>query len=152
MTNEPIYEAEGLGAEGEGDDRGWDGWMASLTWQAWVWVNSGSWWWTGSTGVLQSWGCKKSDMTEWLNWTDEAGGLLRWSRGEESTCQFRRRRRLGFNPWVGKILWRRKWQSTSVFLPGAFHGQRSLADYSPRGCKELDTTEYARGHTHMKQK
>ena len=87
------------------------------------------------------------DWATELNWTDEAGGLLRWSRGEESTCQFRR---LGFNPWVGKILWRRKWQSTSVFLPGAFHGQRSLANYSPRGCKELDTTEYARRHTHMK--
>ena len=35
---------EGLGAGGEGDDRGWDGWMASLTWWTWVWVNSGSWW------------------------------------------------------------------------------------------------------------
>ena len=37
---------------GEGDDRGWDGWMASLTWWTWVWVNSGSWWWTGRPGVL----------------------------------------------------------------------------------------------------
>ena len=43
---------EGLGAGGEGDDRGWDGWMASLTWCTWVWVNSGSWWWTGRPGVL----------------------------------------------------------------------------------------------------
>ena len=47
---------EGLGAGGEGDDRGWDGWMASLTWWTWVWVNSGSWWWTGRPGVLQSMG------------------------------------------------------------------------------------------------
>ena len=39
---------------GEGDDRGWDGWMASLTWWTWVWVSSGSWWWTGKSGVLQS--------------------------------------------------------------------------------------------------
>ena len=38
---------EGLGAGGEGDDRGWDGWMVSLTWWTWVWVNSGRWWWTG---------------------------------------------------------------------------------------------------------
>ena len=45
---------EGLGAGGEGDDRGWDGWMASPTRWAWVWVNSGSWRWTGSPGVLQS--------------------------------------------------------------------------------------------------
>ena len=37
---------EGLGAGGKGDDRGWDGWMALLTWWTWVWVNSGSWWWT----------------------------------------------------------------------------------------------------------
>ena len=42
---------EGLGAGGEGDNRGWDGWMASLTRWIWVWVNSGSWWWTGRPGV-----------------------------------------------------------------------------------------------------
>ena len=42
----------GLGAGGEGDDRGWDGWMASLTRWTWVWVNSGSWWWTGRPGVM----------------------------------------------------------------------------------------------------
>ena len=46
-----------------------------------------------------------------------------------------------FNPWVGKILWRRKWQSTPVFLPGEFHGQRSLVGYSPWGHKESDTTK-----------
>jgi len=44
---------EGLGAGGEGDDRGWDGWMASLTGWTWVWVNSRSWWWTGRPGVLR---------------------------------------------------------------------------------------------------
>ena len=43
---------EGLGAGGEGDDRGWDGWMSSLTRWTWVWVNSGSWWWTWRPGVL----------------------------------------------------------------------------------------------------
>ena len=47
----------------------------------------------------------------------------------------------GFNPWVRKILWRRKWQPTPVFLPGKFHGQRSLVGYSSYGGKELDTTE-----------
>ena len=41
----------------------------------------------------------------------------------------------GFNPWVGKILWRRKWQPTPVFLPGESHGQRSLEGYSPWVCK-----------------
>ena len=48
----------------------------------------------------------------------------------------------GFNPWVGKILWRRKWQPNPVFLPGESHGQRSLVGYIVhRGHKELDTTE-----------
>ena len=45
---------EGLGAGGEGDDRGWDGWMASLTQGTWVWASSGSWWWAGNPGMLQS--------------------------------------------------------------------------------------------------
>ena len=57
---------------------------------------------------------------------------------KEFACQCRRR---GFDPWVRKILWRRKWQLVPVFLPGKSHGQRSLAGYSPRGCKELDMTE-----------
>ena len=56
-------------------------------------------------------------------------------------------RRCRFIHWVGKITWRRKWKPTPVFLPGDFHGQRSLAGYSPCGHKESDTTE----HTSMKQ-
>ena len=61
---------ERLKAREEGDDRGWDGWIASLTWWTWVWASSRSWWWTGKPGVLQSgpWGCKESDTTEQLNW------------------------------------------------------------------------------------
>ena len=51
---------ERLKAGGEGDDRGWDGWMASLTWWTWVWVNSGSWWCTGRPGVLQSLGSRRA--------------------------------------------------------------------------------------------
>ena len=58
---------EGLGAGGEGDDRGWDGWMASRTRWTWVWVNSRRWWWTGRSGVLWFMG---SDTTEQLNWTE----------------------------------------------------------------------------------
>ena len=46
-----------------------------------------------------------------------------------------------FDPWVGKIAWRRAWQSTPVFLPGESHGQRSLAGYSSWGHKKSDTTE-----------
>ena len=60
--------------------------------------------------------------------------------GKESACNAGD----GYNPWVGKIHWRRKWQPTSVFSPGELHGQRSLVDYSPWGCKELDTTEQLR--------
>ena len=57
---------ERLKAGRQGGDRGWNGWMASPTRWTWVWVSSGSWWWTGRPGVLQS---KESGTTEWLNWT-----------------------------------------------------------------------------------
>ena len=56
---------------------------------------------------------------------------------KEFTCKGRRRI---FHPWVGKIPWRREWQSTPVFLPGESHGQRSLVGYSPWGRKESDST------------
>jgi len=61
---------EGLGAGGEGGDRGWDGWMASLTRWMWVWVNSGSWWWTGRLGVLRFMGSQRvgHDWVTELNW------------------------------------------------------------------------------------
>ena len=51
--------------------------------------------------------------------------------GKEPTCQCRRHKKCGFNPWVRKISWRRAWQHTPVYLPGKFHGQRSLASCSP---------------------
>ena len=57
-------------AGGEGDNRGWDGWMASPTQWTWVWVGSRGWWWTGKPGVLHPWVCKESNMTEQLNWTE----------------------------------------------------------------------------------
>ena len=72
----------------------------------------------------------------------------RWCSGKESACQCRRHKRHWFEPWLGKIPWRRKWQPTPVFLPGKFHGQRRLAGYSPKGHKELDTTEQLSTHTH----
>ena len=63
---------EGLGTGGEGDDRGWDGWMASLTRWTWIWVNSGSWWWTGRPGVLRFMGSQRvgHDWATELNWID----------------------------------------------------------------------------------
>ena len=65
-------------------------------------------------------------------------GLLWWLRRQSVCLQCGRP---GFDPWVGKIPWRRKWQSTAVLFPGESHGQRSLVGYSPWGCKESDTTE-----------
>ena len=58
---------------GERDDRGWDGWMASLTQWTWVWVNSGSWWWTGRPGVLRFMGSQRvrHDRAIELIWTDQ---------------------------------------------------------------------------------
>ena len=75
---------------------------------------------------------------------DFSGG----ANGKEPTCQCRRNNRCGFDPWVGKILWSRKRQPTPVFLPGEFHGQRSLMCYSPWGHKESGMTE-ATYHTHI---
>ena len=66
---------ERLRAGGVGEGRGWDGWMASLTWWTWVWVSSGSWWWTGRPGVLQSMGSQRV-------WHDWVTGL------NMNNCQF----------------------------------------------------------------
>ena len=90
-------------------------------------------------------GVTKSDTTERLNWTElnwwNTKGLPRWCSGKESTCQCMRHKRCGFDPWVWKIPWRRKWKPIPVFLPGKAHGQRSLEGYSPWGHKESYTTE-----------
>ena len=70
-SSEKTLMLVGLKVGGEGDDRGWGGWMASATQWIWVWVNSGSWWWTGRPGVLWSMGSQRvrhSWVTE-LNWT-----------------------------------------------------------------------------------
>ena len=100
---------ERLKAEGEGDDRGWDGWMALPTQWTWVWVDSGSWWWTVRPGMLQSmesqrvrhdWATElnwrdawratvhevlESDMTEQLNWTEQSLGI-RTDQFHASVC------------------------------------------------------------------
>ena len=87
---------EGLGAGGEGDDRGWDGWTASPTWWAWVWVDSGSLWCTGRPGMLWFMGSQRvgHDWATELNWTElnlwmySRCSLLSspvWSRFEDST-------------------------------------------------------------------
>ena len=104
---------KGLGAGGEGDDRGWDGWMASLNRWTWIWVNSGSWLWTGLPGVLWFMGSKRvgHDWATELNWRVLYG--ISQVMGDSKRCSF--------DPWV----WRRAWQPAPVFLPGESHGQRS---------------------------
>ena len=100
---------EGLGAGGDGDDRGWDGWMASPTQWTWVWVNSGSWWWTGRPGVLRFMGSQRvrHDWATELNWTD-----------------------LNFNSWRRHcIVWSRIWPEVwnmkrREAASGNIHGQR----------------------------
>ena len=73
---------------------------------------------------------------------DDKDGWPVADSAKESTCSCRRYKRHGFDPWVGKIPWRREWQSTPIFLPGKFHGQRSLMGCSPWSWKELDMTEW----------
>ena len=98
---------ERLRAGGEGDDRGWAGWMASPTQWTWIWVDSGSWWWTGRPGVLWFMGSQRvgHDWVTELNWTDS-------SVGKESTCN------AGdpwIDSWVRNIPWRRDSLCTVVF-------------------------------------
>ena len=76
-------------------------------------------------------------------------GLPWWLSGKESACQCRRR---GFKSWVETIPWRKKWQPTPVFLPGEFHGQRSLVGYSLWGHTQLrdwTTTRVLKGKNKM---
>ena len=78
---------ERLRAGGGGDDRGWDGWMASLTQWTWVWVGSRSWWWTGRPGVLQFMGLPRvrHDWATELNWTELMHELCYSERGKGMT-------------------------------------------------------------------
>ena len=74
------------------------------------------------------------------------------SSNKEATCQCRKYNRGKFDPWVGKISWRRAWQPTPVVLPGEPHGQRSLVGYSPWGCEESDVTKVTQHSTQPAQK
>ena len=72
----------------------------------------------------------------------------RWHSDKESACQFLTYGRCGFDPWVGKIPWRRAWQPTPGFSPGKSQEQKSLEDPSSQYHKETDMTEHTRAHTH----
>ena len=69
-------------------------------------------------------------------------GLPRWLSGKRIRLPMQEIWRRGFNPWVRKVPWRRRWQLTLVFLPGKSHGQRSLVDYSPWGGRESETNAH----------
>ena len=98
------------------------------------------------SGIAGSYGCYTFSFLK--NLYTVLRGLLKWLSSKEPALQCRRHRRHGFDPWVGKMPWRSKWQSTPVFLPGKSYGQRSLAGYSPGGRRELDMTEHTQVHTH----
>ena len=82
--------------------------------------------WTEEPGRLQSMGSQRVR----LHFLFLSMNFLGGTNGKEPISQCSRQKRPGFNPWVGNITWRRKGQSTSVFLPGESHGQRSLVGYS----------------------
>ena len=86
----PLWER--LTAGGEGDNRGWDGWMTSLTQWTWVWVDSGSWWWTGRPGMLWFMGSQRVGH----DWATE---LNCGSAGKESACNTGE---LGWIPGLGR--------------------------------------------------
>ena len=88
---------------------------------------------TGWSYWLQSYSFSSLDRTlVCLRLTDKLG-LPRWPKWKRNLCQCRRHKRCGFDPWVGKIPWRRAWQPTPVLLLGESHGQMSLAGYRPQG-------------------
>ena len=93
----------------------------------------------GGLEYCDSWSHKESDSTELIC---NVFGYTRWLSGKESACQCRRCQYLGFDPWVRKNPWRSNWQPLPIFLSRESNRQKSLVDYSPWGCKKLDTAEH----------
>ena len=125
---------EGLGAGGKGDNRGWDGWMASPTWWTRVWVNSGSWWWTGRPGVLQFMGWQRVGhdwatdliwselLTYWGNETFLV--LLIWMENAASKTQLTKCRNKRERAFIhGPVYWRKK---SSALLQISMDSSRDL--------------------------
>ena len=159
---------ERLKVGGEGNNREWDGWMASPIQWTWIWASYGSWWWTGKPGLLQSMGLQRVrhnwatelNWKHWRSWCHRSclrtqvrtfAGIWGWGLRQDlwskafsfpemnyKNSNYSVLWIITYNLWMR---WRRKSQPTPVFLPGKSHGQRSLVGYSPWGPKELDTTE-----------
>ena len=104
--------------------------------------------WTGDLFLIWYYTCFNAILPNHptLSLSHRVQKTLLWVK--KSACQCRRHKRFWFDPWIGKIPWSRKWLPTPVFLPGIFHGQRSLASYNPWDRKEVDTTECTRTHPH----
>ena len=124
-----------------GDDRGWDGWMASLTWWTWVWASSGSWWWTGKLGMLQSMGSQRvghkaetlilwpPHAKSWLIGKDSDAGRD-WGQGKKGTTE-------------DEMAGRHHQLNGHEFgwTPGVGDGQGGLACCNSWGRRESETTE-----------
>ena len=112
----------------EGDDRGWDGWMASLTQWTWVWVNSRSWWWTGRPGMLQSMGLQRVRHTWTTELTDrqvERMGARDVTFGDGHFCRLLVYR-LTFHLFLSLY---------SVFLSHTIWGALPLGNLPPVSCR-----------------
>ena len=128
---ERLWCWEGLEAGEEGDDRGWDGWMASLTRWTWIWVNSGSWWWAGRPGMLRFMGLQRveHDWATELNWTEHWTAGLPVSFNPEILWFFRSNLPNAFPPdYLHLSQW---WKSVA---PG-FHNFVITSEFSPSLCQ-----------------
>ena len=96
------------------------------------------------TSCVQIWG-----STHFCPLIGDLLGFPDGASGKELACQCRRNKRRGFDPWVEKISWRRKWKPTPVFLFGESHGQRSLASYSPGVAKNQTRLKQLSTYTHI---
>ena len=131
---------ERLKAGGEGDDRGWDGWMASSTQWTWVLVGSMSWWWTGRPGVFAVHGAAKSKTrpSDWTELRDFAGSIS----GKERICLAMQETSATWIRSLGpEVSLKEGMETHSSILACLSHGQRSLEGYSPWGHKQSDMTE-----------
>ena len=119
--------------------------VSTVIWTAWICFNLIKnsiniwmiWWCLEEKKNSYCWGHRKQRTLDINIFLNANYGLPWWLSSKEFAWQFRRCR---FDPWIGKIPWRRKWQPTPVFLPGRSHGQRNLRGYSLWALKESDPT------------